>query len=157
MVGMQEDLLYNLTRDLDHATSVVKNKSGPSLFPGDLLAASDLLRQISGGVIKAKSIDHDPAGMVKVLAVYIFFFFGGRGHGLNRMELFCMLLENLVYLFMSLLSPDIIFTIIIHAAVSHTHLITTIFFSFKFSSFLSTRTPNPSRSLVSSFSSGFPS
>ncbi|XP_025087973.1 adhesion G protein-coupled receptor L3-like [Pomacea canaliculata] len=63
--GIQEDLLYNLTRDLDHATSVVKNKSGPSLFPGDLLAASDLLRQISGGVIKAKSIDHDPAGMVK--------------------------------------------------------------------------------------------
>ncbi|KAK7097764.1 adhesion G protein-coupled receptor L4-like [Littorina saxatilis] len=64
--GVEGDVLYNVTRRLANVTSVLKGKEEvPMLYPGDLLSATDVLGDISRGVVNALSVDEDPPGLAQ--------------------------------------------------------------------------------------------
>ncbi|XP_076468234.1 cadherin EGF LAG seven-pass G-type receptor 1-like isoform X2 [Babylonia areolata] len=62
--GVEGDLLYNVTRQLDNVTSELMTSEG-GVYPGDLLSASDVLDDISHGVLTAASVHHDPPALAQ--------------------------------------------------------------------------------------------
>ncbi|KAK7495289.1 hypothetical protein BaRGS_00013471 [Batillaria attramentaria] len=59
--GVEEEVLYNISRRLANVTSVLKGGGNPNatLYPGDLLIASDILSDISVGVVNARTLGDD--------------------------------------------------------------------------------------------------